>query len=64
MRALKLAAVLLFLVLFYGACYVWPTPWRYDHLGATPVRWHRVTGHMQFCSFQGWQEQIVLKEGR
>ncbi len=54
----KLALVLACLILFYVLVFIWPTRWRYSHLGSTPVRWDRVTGQMQFCSFHGWTDQL------
>jgi len=53
--------VLLGLVLAAFAYWVWPTPWRYDHLGyegghRVPVRTHRVTGHEQVLWHRGWSD--------
>ena len=54
--------ILLYLVLFYFAIFIWPTRYRYDRLGGTPIRWDRVTGQMQFVNFHGWQAQLPLPE--
>ena len=46
-RILRVLFVTALLVAF--AAYVWPTPWRYDHMtvgdDTYPVRIHRITGH-------------------
>jgi hypothetical protein len=54
----SLKRILFFLILFYIAIFVWPTRWRYDHMGATPIRWDRVTYRMQFCNLHGWQTAL------
>lgn len=52
-------AVLLLLGLF--AFYVWPTMYRYDHMGrgsgyTYPVRIHRVSGKAEMLTPYGWHE--------
>ena len=37
--------------------------WRYDHIGAIPIRTNRWTGRMQFCSLQGWHDQLPEPTG-
>lgn len=37
----------------FGA-FVWPTLYRYDHMGSTVVRIHRVTGQAFLLSREGW----------
>ncbi len=58
----SIRTILAFVILVYLACYVWPTPWRYDKLGLTPVRWNRVTGRVQFLNLHGWNEEIPYPE--
>ncbi len=41
-------------VLAVVAWFVWPTPWRYDHLGPMRVREHRITGEIQKLTADGW----------
>lgn len=52
--------ILVFLVIVYLVCYVWPGRWRYDHIGNIPIRTERVTGRMQFCTLQGWNWQLPM----
>ena len=47
-------AVVVVLVLVPFACWVWPTPWRYDHWKERPVRTHRVTGQYEVLVAGGW----------
>jgi len=35
---------------------VWPTLYRYDHLGNYPVRINRVTGDAEMLRPEGWAE--------
>lgn len=46
------------LATLYIALFVWPTPWRYDHVGRTAVRTHRVTDQVEFLNLQGWQPAL------
>ena len=57
-RTIRLFAVFAVLFLAYVSVFIWPTRWRYDHLGLTPIRTDRVTGIMQFCNLHGWQYQL------
>ncbi len=50
--------ILAFLVVAYALCFLWPGRWRYDHLGAMPVRTERVTGRVQFMNLHGWNWQL------
>lgn len=50
--ALRLTILLAFLA------WVWPTLYRRDHIGATPIRENRITGEIDFCTLQGWTPQL------
>lgn len=56
----KLLSLAIFLIVFYFVAFVWPTPYRYDHIGAIPIRTDRVTSRIQFCSLQGWVDQLPV----
>jgi hypothetical protein len=51
--AIWAAGVVLLVVLGY---LVWPTPYRYDHMGSTVVRINRVTGRAQALGSRGWHD--------
>jgi len=57
-RRHRLAALLIVTAGFYCALFVWPTPWRYDHIGKNPVRTNRVTGDVEILTLQGWQPEL------
>ena len=57
-RRHRLGALLVLTAGFYCALFVWPTPWRYDHIGKNPVRTHRVTGEVEILTLQGWQPEL------
>ena len=57
-RRKRLLAMLVLLASFYVALFVWPTPWRYDRVGRTPVRTNRVTGEVEFLNLEGWQPAL------
>ena len=57
-RKRRLAALLFFTGGIYCALFVWPTPWRYDHIGKNPVRTNRVTGDVEILTLQGWQPAL------
>jgi len=58
MRVRNLSVTLVFLLLVYTAMYIWPTQYRYDHLGNTPVRTNRVTGQVEFMTLCGWTPEM------
>lgn len=43
------------------AYFIWPTPYRYDRLGPTPVRTNRFTGRSEQLTLQGW---VAMEEQR
>ena len=51
--------VIFIAVLVATVIYVWPTPWRYEHLtlkgSSHPVRIHRVTGKTEVLYQEGWE---------
>jgi len=57
-RRHRLAALFLLTAGLYCALFVWPTPWRYDHIGKNPVRTNRVTGDVEILTLQGWQPEL------
>jgi hypothetical protein len=57
-RRHRLISVLTFTAGFYCALFVWPTPWRYDHIGKNPVRTNRVTGDVEILTLQGWEPAL------
>lgn len=57
-RRHRLLAVLGLVAFFYLALFVWPTPWRYDRVGRTPVRTNRITGDVEYLNLQGWQPAL------
>jgi hypothetical protein len=57
-RRHRLLALLALLGGIYGGLFVWPTAWRYDRLGKTPIRTHRVTDEVEFLNMQGWQPAL------
>lgn len=57
-RKHRLLATLVLLGSFSFGLFVWPTPWRYDRVGKTAVRTHRVTGDIEFLNLQGWQPAL------
>ena len=57
-RRNRLLAILFLLTWFYVGLFVWPTPWRYDRVGNTPVRTNRVTGEVEYLNLQGWQPAL------
>jgi hypothetical protein len=61
-RSRNLLLMLLFLVATYAALYVWPTLYRYDHIGVIPVRWNRITDGVEYLSLQGWQPALPMPE--
>jgi hypothetical protein len=57
-RRHRLLAFLALLGGMYGGLFVWPTAWRYDRVGRTPIRTHRVTDDVEFLNMQGWQPAL------
>jgi hypothetical protein len=57
-RRHRLGVLLLLTAGSYWALFVWPTPWRYDHIGKNPVRTNRVTGDVEILTLQGWQPEL------
>lgn len=57
MRHWRWYSKLLFALLVAAFAYwVWPTPWRYDHVREIPIRTHRVTDRAQM--FRGDWESL------
>ncbi len=50
--------MLALLATFYVTLFIWPTPWRYDHVGKTPVRTNRITDQVEYLNLQGWQPAL------
>jgi hypothetical protein len=42
-------------VVFLFLAFVWPTKWKYDHVGKSPIRTNRVTGEVQKMSAGEWR---------
>jgi hypothetical protein len=57
-RRHRLLALLTLIGGIYGGLFVWPTAWRYDRVGRTPIRTHRVTDEVEFLNMQGWQPAL------
>ncbi|HMF10594.1 MAG TPA: hypothetical protein VKJ00_15775 [Thermoanaerobaculia bacterium] len=57
-RRHRLGALLFLTAGLYCTFFVWPTPWRYDHIGKNPVRTNRVTGDVEILTLQGWQPEL------
>jgi len=57
-RRHRLLALLALIGGIYGGLFVWPTAWRYDRIGRTPIRTHRVTDEVEFLNLQGWQPAL------
>jgi hypothetical protein len=57
-RRHRLLALLALIGGIYGGLFVWPTAWRYDRVGRTPIRTHRVTDEVEFLNMQGWQPAL------
>ena len=57
-RRHRLLAFLALVGGIYGGLFVWPTAWRYDRVGRTPIRTHRVTDEVEFLNIQGWQPAL------
>jgi hypothetical protein len=57
-RRHRLLALLALVGGLYGGLFVWPTAWRYDRVGRTPVWTHRVTDQVEFLNIQGWQAAL------
>ena len=62
-RRHRLLALLALLASLYFGLFVWPTPWRYDHIGKNPVRTNRVTGAVEILTLQGWQPALPPTHG-
>jgi hypothetical protein len=63
-RKHRLLAIFGLLASFSLGFFVWPTPWRHDRVGRTPVRTHRVTGMVEILNLQGWQPALSPFEPR
>jgi len=67
-RRYRLVGVLMLLGTIYCGLFVWPTPWRYDRVGRTPIRTNRVTDDVEYLNLQGWQPALppldVARRGR
>ena len=57
-RRKRLLCILALITSFYFGLFVWPTPWRYDRIGKTPIRTNRVTGEVEYLNLQGWQPAL------
>ena len=63
-RRYRLLGLLALLATFYFGIFIWPTPWRYDHIGKNPVRTNRVTGAVEILNLQGWQPALAPPQTR
>jgi len=61
---MKLRTALYLTLLLAFLAWVYPTLYRYDHIGANPIRINRITGEIDFCTLQGWTPQLPAFNAR